>query len=64
MTISTKNGEVSSHDISYNRLNQPDSRERTVRFNRSNIKEIVIEKSVNTGNFGTSTIKIFDFEVY
>jgi hypothetical protein len=64
ITISTQNGEVSSHDISYSRLNQPDSRERAVRFNRNNIKEIVIEKSNNTGNFGTSTIKIFDFEVY
>jgi hypothetical protein len=64
MTISTQNGEVSSHDISYNRLNQPDSRERAVRFNKNNIKEMVIEKSSNTNNFGTSTIKIFDFEVY
>jgi hypothetical protein len=64
VTISTQNGEVSSHDISYSSLNQPNSRERAVRFNRNNIKEIVIEKSSNTNNFGTSSIKIFDFEVY
>ena len=65
LTISTKKGEISSFDISFNKLNQPDWAQRKIRFNKNNIKWMNIEtnREINSAG-GESTIKIFDFEVY
>jgi len=65
--ISTKKGEVSNIDISFNRLRQPDWKTRNVRFNKNNITDFAIERNINNdagSGPGASTIKIFDFEIY
>jgi len=64
LTITTQNGKVSNIDIPYNKLNQPDWGMR-IRFNKNNVKGITIERSSEIGiSKSTSSIKIFDFEVY
>jgi len=62
-TISTKNGSVSSIDIPFRSLRQPDWKKKAVTFNKNNIFDMAIQRNNNLGA-GASTIKIFDFEVY
>jgi len=62
-TISTQSGQVSAIDISFNKLDQPDYGNK-IRFNKNNLKGITIEKNADTPGSGTSTIKIYDFEVF
>jgi len=64
LTISTKKGEVSSFDIPFNKLNQPDWAQRKIKFNKNNIKWMNIETNREINNSGASVIKIIDFEVY
>jgi len=64
VTISTKNGVISSFDISFNKLNQPDWKARAVRFNRNNIKKLSFDRNDKDTGIGASIIKIFDFEIY
>ena len=61
-TISTRNGRITEIDIPYTRLRQPDWG-RKVPFNKQNIIDFSIHRS-NSHGAGTSTIKIFDFEIY
>jgi hypothetical protein len=63
ITISTQNGRVTSIDIPYGKMNQPDWGKKTA-FNKNNITGLTIERQTAFGSFGASTIKIFDFEVY
>jgi hypothetical protein len=63
-TISTQNRKVGNIDVPFNKLSQP-SYGNSVRFRKTNLKGIVIQKSayIDSGS-GASTIKIYDFEVY
>jgi hypothetical protein len=62
-TISTQNGRVSSIDIPFRSLKQPEWGKRTA-FVKNNLTGISIERLNDMGGTGKSTIKIFDFEVY
>jgi len=62
MTISTQNKKVSSFDISYAFLKQP-NRAKKVVFSKYKINGIRIERANDTGT-GASVIKIFDFEIF
>jgi hypothetical protein len=62
-TITTQSGRVSNIDISYSKLRQPDWGT-MIRFNKNNITGISIERQHDLGGTGSSTIKIFDFEIY
>jgi hypothetical protein len=62
-TISTQNGRVSSIDIPYRSLKQPEWGRNTV-FNKNNLTGISIERQHDMGGAGRSAIKIFDFEIY
>jgi hypothetical protein len=63
-TISTQNGKVGNIEVPFNKLSQP-SFGTGVRFNKKNLKGIVIQKSSTIGSgSGASTIKIYDFEIY
>jgi hypothetical protein len=62
--ITTQNGKVGNFDVPFNKLIQP-SFGSTVRFRKTNLKGIVIQKSSTIGSgSGATTIKIYDFEVY
>jgi hypothetical protein len=63
LTITTKKGEVSSIDLPFNKLTQPDWA-RGIRFNKNNIKNVNIEINRDINSPGESLIKIFDFETY
>jgi hypothetical protein len=63
ITISTQNGRVSSIDIPFRSLRQPDWKKKAVTFNKNNIFDMAIERNNNVGA-GSAVIKIFDFEVY
>jgi hypothetical protein len=64
MTKLTQNKKVSNIDVPFNKLTQP-SYGSSVKFNKKNLRGIVIQKSSTIGSgSGASTIKIFDFEVY
>jgi hypothetical protein len=63
ITVSTQNGRISSIDIPFRNLRQPDWKKKAVVFNRNNITGISIQRESSLGS-GASTIKIFDFEVY
>jgi biotin carboxyl carrier protein len=63
VTISTQNGKVSSIDVPFNKLGQPDWGKK-VAFNKNNLIKMAIERQYDMGGAGKSTIKIFDFEVY
>jgi hypothetical protein len=60
--ILTRRGRIVEVDVPYSKLVQPDWGKR-VRFNKNNITGIGFERYPYLGT-GTSTIKIFDFEVY
>jgi hypothetical protein len=62
-TISTQSGRVSSIDVPFRNLKQPDWGNMT-KFNKNNITGISIERQHDMGGSGSSTIKIFDFEIY
>jgi len=62
-TISTQNRKVSSVDVPFNSLRQPDWGKKTV-FRKNNITTMGIQRDASLGAVGVSTIKIFDFEVY
>ena len=64
ITISTQNGRISSIDIPYRNLKQPDWKKKSVVFNKNNITDIAIQRETSLGSSGASAIKIFDFEVY
>jgi len=64
LTIPTKKGKVSAIDIPFNKLNQPDWAQRKIRFNKNNIQFMNIESNHEISGTGTSTIKVFDFELY
>jgi hypothetical protein len=53
---------VTHIDIPYASLKQP-TWGRQVSFNKDNITAVVLQRSTDS-DFGTSTIKIFDFEIY
>jgi hypothetical protein len=61
--ISTQKGKVSSIDIPYRNLRQPDWGKKII-FNKNNITGFAIERHNNMGGTGASAIKVFDFEVY
>jgi hypothetical protein len=65
-TISTKDGVVSSFDIPYNKLSQPDNwgEKRKVRFNKNNITGLFFERRRDVDSPGVSTIKVFDLVTY
>jgi hypothetical protein len=62
--ISTENGKVSNIDIPFNKLTQLSYGTGT-KFNKKNLKGVALQKSTIAGSgSGTTTIKIYDFEVY
>jgi len=63
ITISTQNGSVSSIDIPFRSLRQPDWKKKNVAFNKNNITDMVIQRETSLGA-GASAIKVFDFEIY
>jgi len=63
VTISTQNGKISSIDVPFNKLGQPDWGKKTP-FNKNNLIKMAIERQNDMGGAGASTIKIFDFEIY
>jgi hypothetical protein len=60
--ITTKKGKVTSFDVPFSRLKQPDWGRR-VKFNKDNIRIMEFQRSNDTGT-GKSVIKVFDFEIY
>jgi len=61
----TKNGEVSSIDVPFSKLKQPDYTNYPKRFNKNNIIWLSITKEDYVkGGTGAATIKVFDFEIY
>lgn len=62
MTISTQNKKVSSFDVSFVLLKQPNRGKKAV-FNKYRINGIRIERTKDTGT-GASVIKVFDFEIF
>jgi len=63
ITISTQNGSVSSIDIPFRNLRQPDWKKKAVVFNKNNLTGIAIQRETSLGS-GASIIKIFDFEIF
>jgi hypothetical protein len=63
IAISTQNGRVTSIDIPFRNLRQPDWG-RKITFNKDDITGFSIERQHDMGGSGASTIKIFNFEVY
>ena len=62
--FSTASGRVTKVDIPFSRLAQPEWGQ-PVTFNRNNIVSIKIQRHSTDSNFsGSSTIKVFDFEIY
>jgi len=61
MIITTQKGKVTSFDIPFNRLKQPDWGRET-KFIKNNLGVMAIERSNDTGT-GPAVIKIFDFEI-
>jgi len=62
--IKTRNNQVVYIDIPYSSLRQPDWGRKT-RFVKNNIMVIVLQRLTDTASeTGTSTLKVFDFEVY
>jgi len=61
--IATQNGKVSSIDIPFRNLKQPDWGKK-VNFNKNNITSFTIERNYDLGGNGACAIKIFDFEIY
>jgi hypothetical protein len=59
--ITTQKGKVTSFEIPFNRLKQPDWAKKS-KFNNKNISSLNIERNNETGN-GPAVIKIFDFEI-
>lgn len=62
-TISTQNGRVSSIDIPFRNLKQPDWGKKAM-FNKNNLIDMGIQRQNDMDGTGASIIKIFDFEVY
>lgn len=62
--IQTQKGKISSIDIPFSSLKQPDWGRRRTSFIKDNIFFIAIERNYLTGGDGPATIKIFDFEIY
>lgn len=62
MTISTQNKKVSSVDVSYALLKQPNGAKKVI-FSKYKINGIRIERANDTGT-GASVIKVFDFEIF
>jgi len=64
--INSRNGRLVEINIPYSSLKQPVWAQRAVKFDKNNIINFVIERFAgNDENVsGTSTIKIFDFEIY
>jgi hypothetical protein len=62
-TISTQNGRVSTIDVPFKNLKQPDWGKKTA-FNKNNLKGIGLERQHDMGGTGASSIKVFDFEIY
>jgi hypothetical protein len=62
MTITTQNGKVTSIDVPFSRLRQPNWGRKTA-FNKNNITGMAIQRTNDTG-LGASAIKVFDFEIY
>jgi hypothetical protein len=60
--ITTQKGKVTSHDIPFSRVKQPDWGKR-VKFNKDNITGLGIERSGDMET-GKGIIKVFDFELY
>ena len=63
MILKTQIKEVTSFDIPFSKLIQPKWGKRA-EFSTSNITGMSIERNGDTGVTGSSTIKIFDFEIY
>jgi len=61
--FTTRKGKVVDIDIPFSRLIQPDWASNRVRFNKSSIVGMEIERNGTHGT-GAATIKIFDIEVY
>ena len=61
-TFSTKKNQITAIDIPYSKLKQPAWGKKTA-FNNKNINNLVFQKHSKDGS-GTSTIKIFDLEIY
>jgi len=62
--FSTVNGRITHVDIQFSKLKQPDWG-RKVAFNRENITSFVIQRHSTEKNYsGSSTIKIFNLDVY
>jgi len=61
-TITTQNKKVSSIDISFALLKQPNGAKKVV-FSKYKINGIRIERANDTGT-GASVIKVFDFEIF
>jgi len=63
--FSTKSGEVSSFDVPFSKLSQPEYTNYLRKFNKNNIIYLGIEKDDYTkGGSGAAAIKVFDFEIY
>jgi hypothetical protein len=63
--IITKKEEVSSFDIPFNKLTQPEYVKTPKKFNKKNITSLIIRKDDYTmGGVGAATLKVFDFEIY
>jgi uncharacterized protein YraI len=60
--IKTARNSVVELNIPYSSLKQP-SWGKQVRFNKNNITAVVLQRGTDS-DFGTSTIKVFDFEIY
>jgi len=60
--IRTRKGSVIEVNIPYSQLSQPDG-SRQVAFNKNDITAVVLQRDTEK-DFGTSTIKIFDFVIY
>jgi len=61
--IATQNGKVSSIDVPFHSLKQPDWGKK-VTFDKNNISGLAFERNPSLGGSVASTIKIFDFEIY
>ena len=63
-SFTTRNNNVVNVDIQFSRLRQP-SWGRRVNFNKSNITAFAIQRQTDSSSVsGSSTIKVFDFEIY
>jgi len=65
MSFNNRNGQIVEIDVPYSRLRQPDWG-RQVRFNRENIVSLEFRRAAAADMLtpGSSTIKIFDLEIY